>query len=482
MTPKANDNYSISLRRNFKVMKDDSVICAIATPPGNGAIALIRLSGKDSIAILDPLFQSPNRQKSLSKQATHTVHFGSIVYQGNVIDEVVVTLYKEPHSYTGEEVVEISCHGSTYIQQFILQVLTKNGARLAKPGEFTLRAFMNGKMDLSQAEAVADLIASESSASHDMAMRQLRGGFYKQINTLRTELLNFSSLIELELDFGEEDVEFANRSELNRLVARIGETIEKLVKSFALGNVLKNGVPVAIVGSPNVGKSTLLNTLLQEEKAIVSEIAGTTRDAIEDVINIEGIRFRFIDTAGIRSTTDTIETMGIERTFAKVSEARIILLLVDATETPANIEKQIATLKPTADQHLIVVVNKIDIHDPQEIERKFEKNIFTSFPTLLLSAKHHINTGKLTALLLETIKVKDINQNDVVVSNARHYEALTKALEAVLRVENSLQTGVSSDFIAQDIREIMHHLGEITGEITTDEILGNIFSKFCIGK
>ncbi len=462
-------------------MKDDSVICAIATTPGNGAIALIRLSGKGSIAILDSLFRSPTHQKRLTQQTSHTVHFGSIVYQDNVIDEVLVTLFKEPHSYTGEEVVEISCHGSTYIQQLILQVLTKSGVRLAKPGEFTLRAFLNRKMDLSQAEAVADLIASESEAEHNMAIHQLRGGFYKQIDTLRTELLNFSSMIELELDFSEEDVEFANRQELQKLMIHISETIDKLVKSFALGNVIKNGVPVAIVGSPNVGKSTLLNTLLQEEKAIVSEIAGTTRDAIEDVINIGGIQFRFIDTAGIRPTTDTIEALGIERTFAKISEARIILLLVEATDTPEEIKKQIAGLKPAPDQQVVIIVNKIDLSNGQDIER-IGKNTFGSYPTLFLSAKYHTNTSELTALLLDIMKVKDINKHDVVVSNVRHYEALTKALEAVVRVENDLTTGVSSDFIAQDIREILHHLGEITGQITTDEILGNIFSKFCIGK
>jgi len=463
-------------------MQDDSIICAIATPPGNGAISVIRLSGKGAFLVMESLFQSPLKNKILNKQLPNTVHFGSLEYQGEVIDEVLVTLFREPHSYTGEDVVEIACHGSNYIQQKILQVLTKNGVRLAKPGEFTLRAFVNGKMDLSQAEAVADLIASESEAAHQMAIHQLRGGFYKQINTLRTELLNFSSLIELELDFSEEDVEFANRKELQKLMVDIRKDIDKLVKSFDLGNVIKNGVPVAIVGSPNVGKSTLLNTLLQDDKAIVSEIAGTTRDAIEDVINIGGIRFRFIDTAGIRATTDTIEALGIERTFAKISEARIILLLVEANETPEKINKQIAALKPTANQHLLVIVNKIDLADLKDVEQRLGKNTFHPFPTLFLSAKYHTHTAELTALLLDMIKVKDINTNDVVISNVRHYEALTKALEAVQRVESDLSTGVSSDFIAQDIREILHHFGEITGQITTDEILGNIFGKFCIGK
>jgi tRNA modification GTPase len=463
-------------------MINDSTICAIATPPGNGAIALIRLSGKGAFAVIESLFNSPTKQKKLSKQPPNTIHFGSLGYQDEVIDEVLVTLFKEPHSYTGEDVVEITCHGSNYIQQRILQVLTKSGAKLAQPGEFTLRAFMNRKMDLSQAEAVADLISSESEAAHNMAINQLRGGFYKQINTLRTELLNFSSLIELELDFSEEDVEFANRTALKQLISHVKEIINQLVQSFALGNVIKNGVPVAIVGSPNVGKSTLLNTLLQEDKAIVSEIAGTTRDAIEDVINIGGIQFRFIDTAGIRSTTDTIEVMGIERTFAKISEARIILLLVEATEAPAEISKQIVALKPSKNQQIVVIVNKIDLYNQKEIEQQFGKNRFDPFPTLFLSAKNHTNTAELSALLLDMMKLKTINSHDVVVSNVRHYEALTKALEATTRVENNLETNISSDFIAQDIREIMHHLGEITGQITTDEILGNIFSKFCIGK
>lgn len=463
-------------------MQNDSTICAIATPSGNGAIALIRLSGKVAFCVMESLFKSPSNKKILSQQAPHTVHFGSLEYQGEVIDEVLVTLFKEPHSYTGEDVVEITCHGSNYVQQKILQVLTKCGVHIAKPGEFTLRAFMNGKMDLSQAEAVADIIAAESQAAHNMAINQLRGGFYKQINTLRSELLNFSSMIELELDFSEEDVEFANRTELHRLIIHIRGTIEKLVQSFALGNVIKNGVPVAIVGSPNVGKSTLLNTLLQEEKAIVSEIAGTTRDAIEDVLNIGGIQFRFIDTAGIRPTTDTIEAMGIERTFAKISEARIILLLVEATETSEEIKKQIAALNPAPNQQVVVVVNKIDLHNTHEIEQRLGNNKFAPFPTLFLSAKNHLNTGELTALLLDMMKIKAINTHDVVVSNVRHYEALNKALEATVRVVNDLDNDISSDFIAQDIREIMYHLGEITGQITTDEVLGNIFSKFCIGK
>jgi tRNA modification GTPase len=462
-------------------MRAENTICAIATPPGNGAIAIIRLSGKEAISITDYLFASPSKKK-LSEQAANTIHYGNLVYEGKIIDDVLVSLFRAPYSYTGEDVIEMSVHGSVYIQQQLLQILTSIGATMAQPGEFTLRAFMNGKMDLSQAEAVADLIASESNAAHKMAMTQMRGGFSKEINNLRRQLLDFSSLIELELDFSEEDVEFANRDQLKSLMSHIHKLIDNLVKSFSLGNVIKTGVPVAIVGQPNVGKSTLLNTLLQEDKAIVSEIAGTTRDSIEDVINIEGIRFRFIDTAGIRQTTDKIETLGIERTFAKITQARVILLVVEAVQTEEEISNQIAEIHPTEEQQLLVVVNKIDLFSEEEIKSRHRDNAFAPYPILFLSAKGHVNTQSLINLLLETVKLENHKTSDVVVSNVRHYEALTKALEAVERVEQGLQTGISSDFIAMDIRNILHHLGEITGEISTDEILGNIFSKFCIGK
>lgn len=463
-------------------METNTTICAIATAPGNGAIAVVRLSGSDAVSIADKLFISPTKKK-LADQQPNTIHFGRLIHQNHVIDEVLISLFKAPHSYTGEDVVEISCHGSIYIQQQILQYLTQLGAVLAQPGEFTLRAFLNGKMDLSQAEAVADLIASESKAAHKMAMDQMKGGFSNEIAALRTQLLNFCSLIELELDFSEEDVEFANRDDLKNLVLGIQKVIEHLVNSFSLGNVIKNGVPVTIVGKPNVGKSTLLNTLLQEEKAIVSEIAGTTRDTIEDVINIEGVRFRFIDTAGIRHTTDTIESMGIERTFSKISSAALVLLLVDACETAENIRQQITNLNLTTEQHLIVIVNKIDLYNEHETIQKFGgKDAFDPYPVLFLSAKHHIHTDELHRLLLNTVQSDKLNSNDVVISNVRHYEALKNALEASQRANSGLETHLPSDLVSQDIREILHHLGQITGEITTDEILGNIFSKFCIGK
>jgi len=364
-----------------------------------------------------------------------------------------------------------------------LQTLTENGAILAQPGEFTLRAFLNGKMDLSQAEAVADLIASESEAAHKMAMNQMRGGFSAEIGKLRSQLLHFCSLLELELDFSEEDVEFADRAGLKKLVLDIHLVIKHLTDSFSLGNVIKTGVPVAIVGKPNVGKSTLLNTLLQEEKALVSEIPGTTRDSIEDVISILGIQFRFIDTAGIRYTKDTIESMGIERTFAKINQASVVLLLADVSCSKDEIMQQIEELKLSNNQHLIVIINKIDLYDESEVELRLGgKKAFAPHPVLFLSAKHHLHTDKLHELLLESVQFKNLNSSDVVVSNTRHYEALKNALEASGRASSGLGSNLPSDLIAQDIREILHYLGQITGEITTDEILGNIFKNFCIGK
>lgn len=463
-------------------METNTTICAIATASGNGAIAVIRLSGNKAISIADKLFSSPSN-KRLINQAPNTVHFGGISLNHKLIDEVLVSIFKAPHSYTGEDVVEISCHGSVFIQQQILQSLIECGATQAQPGEFTLRAFMNGKMDLSQAEGVADLIASESEAAHKMAMNQMRGGFSAEIGKLRGQLLHLCSLLELELDFSEEDVEFADRSQLKRLLNEIAFVIQHLTDSFVLGNVIKTGVPVAIVGKPNVGKSTLLNTLLQEEKALVSEIAGTTRDSIEDVINIKGIRFRFIDTAGIRQTTDAIESLGIERTYAKISQASIVLLLVDANSTKGEIQQQIKDLKLSQQQHLIVVVNKIDLCISDEVTVRIGgSNAFDPFPVLLLSAKHHLNTDKLHEMLINTVQAKALQTSDVVVSNIRHYEALRYALEASKRASTGLETSLPSDLIAQDIREILHYLGQITGEITTDEILGNIFKNFCIGK
>lgn len=464
-------------------MKDDATICAIATAPGMGAIAVLRLSGNDAIAIADSVYRSPNKTKKLSDQPANTLHYGSIEYYGKTLDDAIFALFKQPHSYTGEDVVEITCHGSVYIQQQVLQALTQSGARLAEPGEFTLRAFLNGKMDLSQAEAVADLIASESGAAHKMAIKQMRGGFSAEIGRLREQLLHLCSLLELELDFSEEDVEFADRTALKRLLEEIHNVMAHLTSSFSLGNVIKTGVPVAIVGKPNVGKSTLLNTLLQEEKAIVSEIAGTTRDSIEDVINIKGIRFRFIDTAGIRQTTDTIESLGIERTFSKISEASVVLLLAEAKCSKDEILQQIAALNLTPEQNLVIIINKIDLYNEAEIIQKLGgKDAFAPYPVLFLSAKHHLHTNNLHDLLLDTVQSQALQTSDVVVSNARHYEALQNALEASNRALSGLDTSLPSDLIAQDIREILHYLGQITGEITTDEILGNIFKNFCIGK
>jgi tRNA modification GTPase len=464
-------------------MKDESTICAIATAPGIGAIAVLRLSGSDAIAIADSVYQSANTHKTVADQPANTMHYGSVEYEGKILDNVLCAIFRQPHSYTGEDVVEISCHGSVYIQQQILQALTQSGARLAEPGEFTLRAFLNGKMDLSQAEAVADLIASESDAAHKMAMKQMRGGFSAEIGKLRDQLLHLCTLLELELDFSEEDVEFADRRELRRLLHEIHAVMQHLTDSFSLGNVIKTGVPVAIVGNPNVGKSTLLNTLLQEEKALVSEIAGTTRDAIEDVINIKGIRFRFIDTAGIRQTTDTIESLGIERTFTKINEASVILLLADAICSKEDIQQQIEALQLNSGQHLIVIINKIDLYNESEIAQKLGgKDAFTPHHMLFLSAKHHVHTSELHELLLDTVQSQALQISDIVVSNVRHYEALQSALDASFRALAGIDTSLPSDLISQDIREILHHLGQITGEITTDEVLGNIFRNFCIGK
>ncbi|NLX65437.1 MAG: tRNA uridine-5-carboxymethylaminomethyl(34) synthesis GTPase MnmE [Bacteroidales bacterium] len=460
----------------------EDIICAISTPPGMGAIALVRLSGEGSCVLTDRLFQSPSG-KRLSEAAANTVHFGKIVTDEAVLDEVLVTVFRAPHSFTGEESVEISCHGSPYIQQKMMELLLAHGARLAEPGEFTRRAFRNGKFDLSQAEAVADLISSSSRASHRVAMNQMRGGFAKKLTDLRDKLLQFVSLIELELDFSEEDVEFANREQLYLLTQEIEEEIDKLLHSFQLGNAIKSGIPVAIIGETNVGKSTLLNLLLNEEKAIVSDIHGTTRDVIEDTMNIGGVTFRFIDTAGIRQTSDTIESMGIERTFRKIEQASIVLWMIDLTTLPEKIELLAESIVPkTEGKQLILLFNKADlISEEQRIKLE---NILPEVgdDRLFISAKQHHNTDRLQELLVEAAAIPSIGEEDVIVTNLRHYEALTKAFEALLRVKEGLEIGITHDFLSQDIRECMFHLGEITGQISTDEILGNIFSKFCIGK
>lgn len=450
-------------------------IVALATPSGTGAIAVIRVSGPDAISLVDTLFKSI-KGKTLTKQKSHTIHLGNIVDGDKILDEALVSIFKVPHSYTGENVVEISCHGSPFIQQQIIQLLLRKGCRSASAGEFTLRAFLNGKMDLSQAEAVADLIASDSEAAHDIAMQQMRGGFSNEIQELRQELLNFASLIELELDFSQEDVEFADRTQFNELLTRISTVLKKLIDSFALGNVIKNGIPVAIVGQPNVGKSTLLNVLLNEERAIVSEIAGTTRDTVEDQISIKGIGFRFIDTAGIRETVDVVEKIGIERTFDKIEKARLIIYLFDGMEfDKAELE---LIQKKYPNKQLLPICNKMDLLSPDQ-----KGKITSEIPNVLfLSAKFKEGIPELEAKLLSLVDSGALSGDTTIVTNSRHYDALLKALEEIQKVKEGLDMELSSDLMAIDIRQALYHLGEITGSVTTDDLLGNIFSNFCIGK
>lgn len=464
-------------------MDRNDVICAISTAPGVGAIAVLRLSGAGAIALTDRVFVSPSG-KNLADVAGNMVHFGRVMDGEEPVDEVLVTVFRAPHSFTGEESVEVACHGSVYIQQRLLRLLVDAGARLAAPGEFTQRAFLNGKMDLSQAEAVADLIASSSAASHRMALSQMKGGFSAELVKLRADLLHITSLLELELDFSEEDVEFADRLELQKIAGNIRRLLVRLCDSFAVGNVIKNGVPVAIVGNTNVGKSTLLNALLNEERAIVSDIAGTTRDVIEDTVNLNGVTFRFIDTAGIRATEDEVESIGIERTFAKIGQARVVLLLTDLSRGAECFEEYYRQVKErlAPDATLLIVLNKTDRVDdlltPQETIR-----LFTSGEEIIpISAKQGTNLDGLVEKLTEAVDLDGVHAGDVIVSNVRHYEALSHALTAVERVIAGLESGLSGEFVSQDIRECLHYLGEITGDITTDEVLGNIFKNFCIGK
>lgn len=464
-------------------MVDQNTICAIATAPGMGAIATIRLSGKEALSIADSVFQSVIKGKKIADQAANTLHFGQIVDHSEIIDDVVLALFKAPHSFTGEDVVEISCHGSVFIQQRILQLLLANGARMAKAGEFTQRAFLNGKMDLSQAEAVADLIASETSAAHKIALKQMKGGISQEIKNLRSKLLSFITLIELELDFSEEDVEFANRDSLLQLTTDISLLISNLLKSFQYGNAIKNGIPVAIIGQANVGKSTLLNLLLKEERAIVSDIAGTTRDSIEDVVVIDGIQFRFIDTAGIRSTNDTVESLGIERTFSKIDQAEIVLVLVDATNLSSEEFFEDEKVKSKiSSKDSVMIINKIDVSPEENIEKLKQIAYGLGMDAIAISAKKHTNIPQLVDFLIKSVHKTGISENDVIITNIRHFEALTNANEAINRVVIGLKEHISGDFLSQDIRECLHYMGEITGEITTDEVLGNIFKNFCIGK
>lgn len=460
----------------------DDTICALSTPPGTGAIAMIRLSGPEAFPIFEKVF-TPFKKQGLKDAEGYSLHFGKITENGSTIDEVMAGIFRNPHSYTGEDTIEISCHGSVYIQQQIIRLLLKSGARMAEPGEYTMRAFANGKMDLSQAEAVADLIASESKAAHQVALQQMRGGFSHEIRELREELINFASLVELELDFAEEDVEFADRSKLSELLATIKKVITRLLDSFDTGNVIKHGVPVAIVGAPNAGKSTLLNALLNEEKAIVTDVAGTTRDAIEDVINIEGIRFRFIDTAGIRETEDVVESIGIQRTYEKIEQSRIVLYMFDVRGSQSYaglIHEEIRKLQEkTTDKTLLLIGNKRDLANSREVIKEFGK-----YENLhLISALKKEGLDELIQKLLEQVNLKALNSNESIVTNERHFHALQQALDDVQRVEHGMETGISGDFLAMDIREALKHLGSIIGEVDVDQdILGNIFGKFCIGK
>lgn len=467
-------------------MNNDTTITAIATPAGMGAIAVIRLSGPNALDICDRVFRPSKKGKKLAEQPAYTIHHGKIVDENKIVDDVLVSIFKAPHSYTGEDVIEISCHGSVLIQRQVLELLIRNGATHAQAGEFTLRAFLNGKMDLSQAEGVADLIASTSESARKVAMDQMRGGFSNQLKDLRTQLLNFTSLIELELDFSEEDVEFADRKQLLTLVETMAQQTEKLLDSFKLGNVIKTGVPVAIAGKPNVGKSTLLNRILNEEKAIVSDIAGTTRDSIEDTIVIDGVTFRFIDTAGLRHTTDTIESIGIERAYAKISQAQIVLMLIDVRSAIEETMEEVSSIRKSLkdDQKIIILANKADLLDANSLETYLDnlQKKFAEISVVPLSAKHGQNIESLLQVLVKDYQIPLDNDEAVIVTNARHYESLLKALENLQRVKQGISTSIPTDLLAMDIRQVLHYIGQITGAVSTDEILGNIFSKFCIGK
>ena len=505
-------------------MLHTDTICAIATAQG-GAIGVIRISGPEAISITAQHFR-PIGGAPLTERKARTAVFGHLIAtDGSMLDEVLVTLFRAPHSYTGEDSVEISCHGSSYILQQALRLLIDSGCRLAAPGEYTQRAFLNGKMDLSQAEAVADLIASTSAATHRLALSQLRGGFSKELATLRDKLLHLTSLMELELDFSDhEELEFADRSELSQIADEIERVISRLAHSFNVGNAIKNGVPVAIIGETNVGKSTLLNALVGEERAIVSDIHGTTRDVIEDTVNLRGITFRFIDTAGIRQTTDVVESIGIERTYQKMQQASIVLWMIDAIQethpnppckggNPAIAEPQVLPHRANkaeenqlnvdlcryegsavhcttgarrdlggSSKPLLLLFNKADRITPEEREALLQSYAHVDAPKLFISAKEHLGLDALESHLVEAAALPDISQSDVIVTNARHYEALTHALDSIHRVQDGLQMQLSGDFVSQDLRECIHHLSDIVGEVSTDSVLQNIFKHFCIGK
>ena len=463
----------------------NDTIVALATATGVGAISVIRLSGKEAIELSEKVFKTVSG-KPLSEAPSHTVHLGTIKSENQVIDECLATIFKGKKSYTGEPVVEFSCHGSAYITQEVIKLCLANGARLAQAGEFTKRAFLNGKLALNQAEAVADLIASDSKASHQVALQQMRGGFTSEIEDLRQELLNFASLIELELDFSEEDIEFADRSQFEQLLKRIKTTLQSLIQSFSAGNAIKNGIPVAIVGKPNAGKSTLLNTLLNEERAIVSDIAGTTRDTIEETLHIAGITFRFIDTAGIRDTEDQIEAIGVEKAKEKIKKAQIVLYLYNEKENTTDEVIHFVTDNYHKEAKFILLHNKIE--DLQEVITPFDNEILASIPEeyifsqLRISAKENININELKKILSLYVKNLSPSAGNTIITNIRHYEALNNALQALEKVEEGMQIHLSGDLLAIDIRETLYHLGSITGAVSNDELLGNIFSRFCIGK
>lgn len=465
----------------FCTMIQNDTIIALATPSGVGAIAVIRLSGDDAITTVDSFFRSIKKEKTLKNQKTHTIHLGHIVSNDIVLDEVLVSVFKNPNSYTGENVIEISCHGSTFIQQEIIQLFLQNGCRMADNGEFTMRAFLNGKMDLSQAEAVADVIASNSAASHQMAIQQMRGGITNELKELRAKLLDFAALIELELDFSGEDVEFADRTQFKNLIAKITFVLKRLIDSFSFGNAMKNGIPVAIIGEPNVGKSTLLNALLNEEKAIVSDIAGTTRDAIEDELIIEGVAFRFIDTAGIRETEDVVESIGIKKAYEKAENAQLIIFLIDArTERKEKRKEEIESIKNRfPNKRLLVIANKIDLISENETS-----TLLSEIDNLIpLSAKNKTGIETLKNELTSLVNIGALSNNETIVTNSRHFEALNNALQAITSVQEGIDLEISTDLFSIDIRECLRHLGAITGDYDVDkDILGHIFSNFCIGK
>ncbi len=460
-------------------------ICAVSTAAGLGAIAVIRVSGDKALEITDSIFYSVRPQFKLKMAKTHSAHYGKVCGDdGVVLDEVLATVFLSPNSFTGEDSVEIACHGSLYIQQEVLKLLLSKGCRMATHGEFTQRAFANGKMDLSQAEAIADLIASQNKASHRLAMNQMRGGFSHELMVLRDRLLTFTSLVELELDFSDhEELEFADRSELKALAEEIAQKIQKLKDSFSTGNVIKNGIPVSIIGETNAGKSTLLNYLLKEDKAIVSDVHGTTRDVIEDTVTIQGLLFRFIDTAGLRETTDVVENLGIERSYKMMDKASIVLWVVDASQPTDHLDALYASLEEHFEgKKLIIVFNKTDLIDDKARQSLSEYYKEKGNHQIFISAKNNTNTEQLESLLLKVAEVPEVGENDVMVTNMRHYEALTNAYLSIVRVQEGMEQNISGDFLSQDIRECLHYLGEITGEITTDEVLGTIFSRFCIGK